>query len=143
MFFGTHMPKLDEKGRLVIPAKYRQALAQGVVITKGQDRCLYLFPIAQFEELAQRIQSAPMTSKNIREYQRLFLAAASDEIPDKQNRLTIPPILREYAGLDRDLVVTGVGSRLEIWDATAWNEYEAAHIDAYSELAEEVVEGSF
>src|SRR5215467_14551261 len=99
MFLGTHTPRLDEKGRLFLPAKYRNDLAGGVVITKGQERCLYVFPPAEFERITEALREAPVTAKAVRDYSRVFFASAFDQVPDKQGRVTIPQGLRDYAGL--------------------------------------------
>ena len=99
MFLGTHAPRLDEKGRLILPAKYREELAGGVVITKGQERCLYVFPQEEFARITEALRTAPVTAKSVRDYSRVFFASASDELPDKQGRITVPAALRSYAGL--------------------------------------------
>ncbi len=138
MFLGTHTPRLDEKGRLFLPAKYREEVAGGVVLTKGQERCLFVFTAAGFAEKAQQLQAAPLSAKAARDYGRQFFGSAFDEVPDRQGRITVPPGLRTYAGLDRDCVVVGANTRLEIWDAAAWAAYEAEHEQAFAELAEEV-----
>ena len=122
MFLGTHSPRLDEKGRLFLPAKFRDELAEGLVITKGQERCLYVFPIAEFAELTERMRRRPGHQQGRRDFMRVLFAGASDEVPDKQGRVTIPPALRAYAGLDRDCVVIGANSRVEIWDAATWDD---------------------
>ena len=137
MFLGTHAPKLDEKGRLFLPAKYREELAGGVVITKGQERCLFVFPQEEFTRITEALRTAPVTAKAVRDYSRVFFASASDEIPDKTGRITVPAALRAYAGLQRDCVVVGANTRLEIWDTQAWQTYEAAQEAA----AEEVLPG--
>jgi MraZ protein len=141
VFLGTHTPRLDEKGRLFLPAKYREDLSGGVVVTKGQERCLYVFPTAEFARITEALRTAPVTAKAVRDYSRVFFASASDEIPDKQGRVTIPPGLREYAGLGRDCVVIGANTRLEIWDSTAWEAYLAAQEDVFSAASEEVLPG--
>ena len=141
MFLGTHAPRLDEKGRLILPAKYREELAGGVVITKGQERCLYVFPQEEFTRITEALRTAPVTAKSVRDYSRVFFASASDELPDKQGRITIPPALREYAGLERDCVVIGANTRLEIWDSAAWESYLGQQEDAFSEASEEVLPG--
>ena len=141
MFLGTHAPRLDEKGRLFLPAKYRDELAGGVVITKGQERCLYVFPHEEFGRITEALRAAPVTAKAVRDYSRVFFASASDETPDKTGRITVPPGLREYAGLQRDCIVIGANTRLEIWDAQAWETYLAAQEDSFSEAAEEVLPG--
>lgn len=138
MFLGTHTPRLDEKGRLFLPAKYREEVAGGVVLTKGQERCLYVFTAAGFATRAQQSQDAPLSTRGGREFDRMFFGGASDETPDRQGRITVPPLLRAYAGLDRDCVVVGANTRLEIWDAAAWAAYEQEHEQAFADLAEEV-----
>ena len=143
MFLGTHSPRLDEKGRLILPAKFREQLEAGVVVTRGQERCLYVFPAAEFERLAEQLRQAPVTSKQARDYLRVFLSGASDEVPDKQGRITLPTNLRSYAGLDRDVAVIGAGQRVEIWDSAAWDGYLAEQEQAFAEQAEEVVPGLF
>ncbi len=141
MFLGTHAPRLDEKGRLILPAKYREELARGVVITKGQERCLYVFPQEEFTRITEALRTAPVTAKSVRDYSRVFFASASDELPDKQGRITLPVALRTYAGLQRDCVVIGANTRLEIWDTQAWDTYLAAQEDSFAEAAEEVLPG--
>ena len=143
MFLGTHTPRLDEKGRLILPAKFREGLDEGVVITRGQERCLYVFPVAEFERLAEQLRQAPVTSKQARDYLRVFLSGASDEDVDRQGRVTVPPALRSYAGLDRDCAVIGAGQRVEIWAAAAWEAYLAEQEQAFAEQADEVVPGLF
>jgi MraZ protein len=143
LFLGTHAPRLDDKGRLFLPAKYRDDLAAGLVVTRGQERCLYVFTAARFAELAQSFSSAPFTSGPARDLQRLFYSGAFDEVPDKTGRVTIPAQLRTYADLDRDVMVIGAGDRLEIWDAPTWNAWLSTNEDAFSALSSaEVVAGS-
>jgi MraZ protein len=141
VFLGTHAPRLDEKGRLFLPAKYREELAEGVVITKGQERCLFVFPQEEFTRITEALRTAPVTAKSVRDYSRVFFASASDELPDKQGRITVPAALRAYAGLQRDCVVIGANTRLEIWDTQAWETYLAAQEDSFAEAAEEVLPG--
>ena len=143
MFLGTYEPKLDEKGRVILPAKFREELSTGLVLTRGQERCIYVFSAREFEQMSDKIRQAPVTSKQARDYMRVFLSGASAETPDKQHRVTIPATLRSYAGLDRDLAVIGAGSRVEIWDAEAWQTYLGEQEAAFAETAEEVVPGLF
>jgi len=143
MFLGTHSPRLDDKGRLILPAKFRDELAEGLVITKGQERCLFVFPTSEFTRIAEQLRAAPMTHKAARAYNRVFFASASDEVPDKQGRITIPPHLREYAGLTRDCVVIGASTRVEIWDSQAWETYLAESEEAFADIEEEVLPGVF
>ena len=141
MFLGTHQPRLDDKGRLILPAKFREQLVEGVVITKGQEHCLYVWPRDEFERFTEALGSAPITAKHVRDFGRVLFASASDEVPDRQGRITVPGPLREYAGLDRDCVVIGANTRVEIWDATAWDAYLNDREQAFSDVAEEVLHG--
>ena len=141
LFLGTHQPRLDDKGRMFLPAKFRDKLAGGLVITRGQERCLYVFPMDEFVKITQRFQEAPTSSKAARDYMRVFLSGASDEIPDKQGRVTVPAALRQYAGLERECTVIGTGSRVEVWDTAAWEEYLASTEQAFADQSEEVIPG--
>ena len=143
MFLGTHHPRLDDKGRLFLPAKFREQLAEGLVVTKGQERCLYVWPAGEFARITDQLRQAPVTSKAARDYMRMLFAGASDEVPDRQGRITIPPPLRGYAGLTRDCVVIGANTRVEIWDAQAWADYEAEQEQRFAEVSEEVLPGVF
>jgi MraZ protein len=143
MFLGTYSPKLDEKGRIILPAKFRDELAGGVVMTRGQEHCIYVFSTREFELLHEKVRQAPVTSKQARDYLRVFLSGASAETPDKQHRVTVPAPLRNYAGLGRDLVVIGAGSRAEIWDAEAWDTYLTEQENAFANTEEEVIPGLF
>lgn len=141
MFLGTHTPRLDEKGRIILPAKFRDDLSDGLVITRGQDRCLAIWPVAAFAEQTQTLRNSPSSNKQVRDYQRMVASAASDETPDKQGRITIPPHLRSYAGLDKDCVVVGAINRVEVWDAVAWQAYAAEQESAFAEMNDEVFPG--
>ncbi|GAA4369960.1 division/cell wall cluster transcriptional repressor MraZ [Paeniglutamicibacter cryotolerans] len=141
MFLGTYTPRLDEKGRLILPAKYRDELSNGLVLTRGQERCIYVFSQRQFEKLHEQISQAPLSSRQARDYARVFLSGASDEMPDKQGRVTIPAALRTYAGLDREVTVIGAGTRVEIWDTPAWNSYLEEQENLFSETDDELLSG--
>ena len=143
VFLGTYAPKLDEKGRVILPAKFWDELASGLVITRGQERCLYVFSQREFEDLHTRIRQASITSKQQRDFLRVFLSGASQEMPDGQNRVTIPANLREYAGLGKDLTVIGAGNRAEIWDTEAWNTYYETTESDFVNTTEEVIPGLF
>lgn len=143
MFLGTHEPKLDEKGRLILPAKFREELATGLVITKGQERCLYVFPQSEFLNITETLRQAPVTQKAARDYSRVMFAGAHDEIPDRQGRVTIPQSLREYASLEKECVVIGANTRVEIWDSKAWNSYLADREKNFADVSEEVFPGLF
>jgi len=137
-FLGTYTPRLDDKGRLILPAKFRGQLSTGLVMTRGQERCLFLLPMDEFRRYHGQLAQAPVTSKQARDYLRVFLSGASDELPDKQGRISIPPVLRKYAGLDRDVAVIGAGTRVEIWDLQAWETYLEEQESGYADTTEEV-----
>lgn len=139
MFLGTYTPKLDDKGRLTLPAKFRDELRGGVMITKGQDRCLYVFTRDAFGELAAKVASAPLTSESARAFQRNLFSGTDEQVPDGQGRIAVTPELRRYAGLSKDCVVTGVATRVEIWDADAWQRYQDAHEDTYAQAQEGLI----
>lgn len=141
MFLGTHTPKLDDKGRLILPAKFRDELADGLVITRFQERCLAIWPMATFVEVAHAVRNASSSQQHVRDYQRMLASGASDETPDKQGRITIPPHLRAYAGLDKDCVVVGAINRVEVWDAAAWEAYSTEKESAFADLNESVFPG--
>lgn len=143
MFLGTYAPKLDDKGRIILPAKFWAELESGIVVTRGQERCLYVYSTREFEELHDKIRQAPVTSKEARDFLRLFLSGANAEVPDSQHRVTLPAGLRKYAGLERELTVIGVGNRAEIWDTKAWETYYAAQEAGFADTAEEVIPGLF
>ena len=141
MFLGTYSPKLDVKGRLILPAKFRDELAEGLVLTRGQERCLYVFTVEEFQRIHEQMRSAPISSKQSRDYIRVFLSGASDEVPDKQGRVTIPGNLRQYAGLDREVTVIGAGARAEIWDSQVWEDYLLEKENEFAETDEEFIPG--
>lgn len=141
MFLGTHTPRLDDKGRLTLPAKYREGLAGGVMITKGQDHCLFVFPRAEFEQMARRVAEAPFTDERVRAYQRYLFAGTDEQRPDSQGRIPIASELRRYAGLDRDCTVIGAVNRIEIWDSARWQQYQDEHEDGYAQAQQEVLPG--
>lgn len=143
MFLGTHAPKMDDKGRVILPARFRDELESGVVVTRGQENCLYVFSAREFEAMHDKIRQAPVTSKTARDFLRVFLSGASSETPDKQNRITIPLNLRNYAELDRDLTVIGAGNRVEIWNTAKWDAYLAASETEFANTSEEVIPGLF
>ncbi len=141
MFFGTHTPRLDDKGRLTLPAKFREELREGLVMTKGQDRCLYVFRPEDFTRTTHKLAETSVTDKRTRDFSRVFYSSTAEEVPDKQGRVTIPPALRAYANLQRDCAVIGANARIEIWDSVAWERFMAEQEQVFSEMEEEVVPG--
>ena len=122
MFLGAFVHTIDGKGRLTIPAKFRDDLAAGLVVTRGIDRCLTIYPMEEWKRLAEKVSALPMTDRRARAFRRLVFADAADVIPDKQGRVLIPPRLRQYAGLDGQVVVTGLDTYIEAWNPDAWEE---------------------
>lgn len=125
MFFGDFYPRMDDKGRLALPAKFRDTLGAGMVITKAQEGCLSVFPRSEFERIAERLDGAGMTNPAVRNYTRQLFGAADDQTPDKQGRIVIKAALREFAGLQHDCVVLGVNTHVEIWDAQVHRSHSA------------------
>jgi MraZ protein len=137
LMLGTYTPKLDEKGRIILPAKFRELLAPGLVLTRGQERCLYIMTNAEFERMYQRIQDSQSPHK--RAYIRLLTADALAEQPDKQGRLVIPQLLRNWAELEREVIVIGAGTRLEMWNPSAWEAYQQQNLDEYAKMSEGIL----
>lgn len=137
MFTGTYTPKLDDKGRLFLPAKFRDDLGEGLVITRGQDRALEIRTAADFEAYASRLRDG--TDPRMRAYSRMLFALASEQTPDKQGRVSVTPELRAYAGLERECVVIGISNKIEIWEPKAWADYTAAQEEAFANLTEELL----
>ena len=123
MFLGEYTHTLDSKGRVTLPAKFRETLAQGVVVTRGLDKCLFVFTYDDWKVFTEILsEKLPFTQKSARDFSRFFFSGAVDIIPDRQGRVLIPPFLREYAGLDSDVVIIGANSRLELWDPSRWRD---------------------
>lgn len=138
MLLGEFRHSVDAKGRVFVPARWREELVGGVVVTKGLERCLYIMSKQRFSELADRLSSLSLNRKTNRDYSRVLFSGASEEQMDRQGRITLPPGLREFAGLQRDVVVTGVMHRGEIWDRGAWEEYRETVQSRYEDIAEEL-----
>lgn len=127
---------LDDKGRVILPARHRERLLSGLVITRGMDRCLDVWPIGEFEKRVEEVASRPMESKQARRRQRMLLSGAHDDVPDSQGRIVIPSVLREYAGLERELVIVGMRNKVEIWDRTRWEQEQLEAEDDFAETDE-------
>jgi len=140
MFMGEFQHSIDDKGRLIIPAKFREALGASFVITRGLDQCLFVYPRSEWEILETKLKTLPFTRSDARAFTRFFFSGATECDLDKQGRANIPSNLREYAKLNRECVVIGVSSRVEIWDKQAWDTYCAQSADSFAELAEKLVD---
>lgn len=140
---GEYSHALDDKGRIIIPAKLRDALGEGFVITKGLDGCLFIFPMAEWNQVQDRVKGLPMTNANARAFSRFLLAGAQDVVVDKQFRVTLPPRLREHAGIVKDVVFLGMGNRVELWAADRWEQYQKESDLSYETVAEKMVDFGF
>ena len=136
---GMQSPKLDEKSRLTLPAKYRDELTDDVTVVCEQEHCLSIYPKTVLDEMMKPINSAPSTYLNVREYQRWVNPHADDAALDKQGRITISANQRAWAGLDRDVVVIGAGPRLEVWNPERWAAYSASLDEKYADFDGEIV----
>ena len=140
MFIGEHSHALDSKGRLSIPAKFREQFNQGVVITRGLDRCLWVFPQREWETIAKKLSQLPISQKKSRAFTRLMLAGAWDVELDKQGRVIIPEYLRNFAAISKQTVIAGIYNRLEIWDEDSWHDYTTKTEASSDEIAEGMAE---
>lgn len=140
MFIGEYKYSLDSKGRVAIPPKFRASLVSGCVVTRGLDSCLFIYPKEEWENLAQKLASLPISQKNSRAFTRLMLAGAMDLEIDKQGRVVLPKYLREYAGLKTKAVIAGLYNRLEIWDSNKWSRYKKQAESSSSDIAEQLGE---
>ena len=138
MFLGSVDLRLDEKGRLFLPSRWRARFADGLVLTKGQERCVFVFTTEVFTDKAAALADAPLSDRRARDYGRVLFASAADETPDKQGRVTVAPALREWAGLDRDVTLVGAGRRVELWDPQTWQTYTAEREASFAEVADAV-----
>jgi MraZ protein len=137
MFLGEFEHTIDDKGRITIPAKFRGRMADGLVITKGIDDCLWLYPLDAWKKLAKKISTLSLTDPRAREFRRQVFGGASDAVPDKQGRVNLPPYLRSYANIDKQAVFTGLYDHCEIWNPESWHErQERSHDDPEGRAAQ-------
>jgi MraZ protein len=140
MLLGEFQHNLDPKGRMAIPAKFRDKLTAGAIITRGIDNCLFVFANDEWEVLAAKLIALPLAQANSRAFTRLMLAGASDVEVDAQGRILIPDYLRKYAGLKKEVIVTGLYTRIEIWDEESWKTYKAKTESSSEAIAEQLGE---
>lgn len=136
MFIGEYQHSIDDKGRLAIPVKFRVELSKGAVVTRGLDRCLFVYTMPAWKRLAEKLMQLPISQSKSRAFARLMLAGAMDVGVDKQGRIIVPEYLREYAGISKAVVVAGLYDRLEIWDETAWKTYKTSTENESNHIAE-------
>ena len=134
MFMGEYNHTIDAKGRLIVPSKFREALGDTFVVTKGLDGCLFVYDNEEWQAFEEKLRSLPITNKEARQFARFFLAGAAEVEVDKQGRILVPNILREFAQISKDVVLIGVGSRIEIWSRERWEDAAAFEdMDAVAE----------
>lgn len=138
MFIGEHQHSIDPKKRLSLPSKFRVELGKKVVVTRGLDKCLFVYPMKVWEEIAGKLGSMPVGESNTRSFIRLMLAGATDVEIDGQGRVLIPDYLKSYAGLHKNVTVAGLYNRLEVWDETKWNAYRGKAEKNTDEIAEQL-----
>lgn len=143
MFMGEYQHSIDEKGRLTIPAKFRDALGSTFVVTRGLDNCLFVYPMEEWSVLEQKLKSLPLMKSDARAFTRFFFSGATECELDKQGRVNIPNTLVDYAKLAKDCVVLGVSNRVEIWSKEIWENYFQTSEDSFNEIAEKLVDFNF
>jgi len=140
VFMGEYLHTLDNKGRLIFPAKFREMLGEVFVATKGLDNCLFVYPQAEWAILEEKLKKLPIAKPEARAFVRFFFAGAAEVQCDKQGRVLLPPNLREHASLDKDAIVIGVSNRVEIWDKAAWDAYNSQIGPEVTTIAENLVD---
>ncbi|CFX62372.1 MraZ [Syntrophomonas zehnderi OL-4] len=140
MFLGEYQHSLDTKARVIIPAKFREELGLKFVATKGLDNCIFIYPLDEWQVIEKKLRALPFTRADVRSFARFFFSGASELEIDKQGRVLLPQNLREYANIDKELVIIGVGARLEIWSSENWVSYNQTAEASYGTLAESLVD---
>lgn len=140
MFMGEYKHNIDTKGRMIVPAKFREGLGDAFVVTRGLDKCLFAYPMDEWKAIEEKLKQLPLTKKDARAFTRFFFSGAIECEVDKQGRINIPPSLRTYAGLEKECVVIGVSERVEIWANDKWNEYVEESEESFSEIAENLLD---
>ena len=140
MFMGEFQHQLDTKGRMIVPAKFRDDLKSKFVITRGLDKCLFGYSMEEWHDIEMKLKSLPMTKKDARAFMRLFFSGATEVEIDKQGRINIPQNLREYASLTKECTVIGVSNRIEVWDRSVWNSFYDDTEDNFESLAEDLID---
>ncbi len=138
MFMGEFKHTIDGKGRLIVPSRFREGLGDNFVVTRGLDHCLFAYPLEEWRTLEQKLKQLPMTRGDARAFMRLFFSGAIDVEVDKQGRILIPQNLREYARLDKEVVVIGVSNRVEVWSQELWEKYSSEATESFEQLAEKL-----
>ncbi|MCR6095936.1 division/cell wall cluster transcriptional repressor MraZ [Salipaludibacillus agaradhaerens] len=140
MFMGEYHHNIDDKGRMIVPAKFRDELGSTFVVTRGMDKCLFVYPEKEWQQLEQKLKTLPFTKKDARAFTRFFFSGATECELDKQGRVNIASTLRSFAMLEKECVVIGVSNRVEIWSKDVWEDYFAESEDSFAEIAEGIVD---
>lgn len=143
MFIGEYQHSIDSKGRVIIPAKFRQTLGDSFVMTRGIENCLLGYPMNEWRKLELKLKDLPMTKKDARAFARFFFSGAIEVELDKQGRIHIPSTLIQYANLEKECVVLGVSSKIEIWAKDAWDEYFEQSTQSFNDIAENMIDFDF
>lgn len=143
MFMGEFQHNIDDKGRMIIPAKFRELLGTSFVVTRGLDKCLFVYPLPEWEVLEQKLKALPLMKSDARAFTRFFFSGATECEWDKQGRVNLPSNLRDYANLEKECVVLGVSNRVEIWSRDIWEQYFQQSEDTFNEIAEKLVDFNF
>jgi MraZ protein len=140
MFMGEYNHNIDEKGRLIIPAKFRESLGTSFVVTRGLDTCLFVYPLTEWQKLEEKLKALPFTKKDARAFTRFFFSGATECDLDKQGRVNISAPLRQYGKLDKECVVIGVSNRIEIWSKSEWDPYFEESGQSFADIAENMID---
>ena len=140
MLLGEYQHSIDAKGRVILPAKLRDELGENCIATKGLEKCLFVYPKQEWNIIEGKLKQLPLAKSEARAFVRFFFSGAAELESDRQGRVLIPASLREYAGLDKDIVIIGVLNRIEIWDKTAWDEYNSQIGPTVTDIAEQLVD---
>jgi MraZ protein len=140
MFMGEFHHSVDDKGRMIVPAKFRENLGSSFVLTRGLDQCIFAYPKAEWTQLEQKLKALPFTKADARAFTRFFFSGACEVDIDKQGRIVLPSNLRTFANLTKECVVLGVSSRVEIWDQSIWESYYTKSEESFNEIAESIVD---
>lgn len=140
MFMGEYQHSIDEKGRMIIPSKFRDELGTEFILTRGLDQCVFGYPLNEWKVIEEKLRSLPFTKKDARAFTRFFFSGAAECQLDKQGRVNIASPLRDYAKLEKDCVVIGVSNRIEIWSKSIWEEYFSKSEDSFGEIAESLMD---
>jgi MraZ protein len=143
MFMGEFQHNIDAKGRLIVPAKFREELGEKFVVTRGLDGCLFGYPMSEWEQLEEKLKEMPLAKKDARTFVRFFYSAATECEIDKQGRINIPATLRTHGSLEKSCVIIGVSNRIEIWDETRWQEFSTEAEENFDDIAETMIDFGF